>query len=94
MYSEKLLLRAITSLRIIFEKFSTSSGLENRKDVFISATSQCDIIINAVERNDISSAKDSWRVLMQFADDSIGPSEEFLDKYEPIRQKIINAGLQ
>ena len=94
MYSEKLLLKALASLNNVFEEFYVSANTQDRKHVFESAMNQCNVVSNTIKSGESNVAKDQWRALMYFSDDSIGPSEEFLEKYEPLRQKVINFGLQ
>jgi hypothetical protein len=94
MHSEKLLLKALSSLTKMFEEFYRASNVQDRQKVFESAMNQCNKISAAVKSGEINLAKNQWRALMYFSNDSIGPSEEYLAKYEPLRQKIINFGLQ
>ena len=94
MHSEKLLLKALESLSNVFQEFYQETEKEERKKVFEYAMNQCNEISDSVKSGEIKLAKDQWRALMYFSDDSIGPSEKFLSKYMPLRQKIINFGLQ
>lgn len=94
MYSEKRLIKALKSLEELFVQQAGSNKSSHLTNSFISAKNQTGAIIKFIQADDISAALNAWRALAYFTDDSIGPSEKFLEKYEPIKQKVVNAGLQ
>jgi hypothetical protein len=94
MNSEKVLYRSLNALLRLFDELAVSSASIEGRESFLSAKQQCNIIITAIQNNETQEAKSKWRILMHYADDSIGGSELFLEKYQPLKQKIINAGLQ
>lgn len=94
MYSEKMLKRYLVKLSILFDDFVQLSESIETADAFNSAKNQCSKIIHIVESQDITEATNNWRALMYYVDDSITITEEFLEMYQPLRQKIINSGLQ
>lgn len=94
MNSEKLLLKALASLADVYEEFSWKADTIDRKAAFESTVSQCNGIYHMVKAGEIGAARNQWYALMHFSSDSIALSESFLGKYEPLKQKIINFGLQ
>ena len=94
MHSEKKLLRALNRLSELFENSSEEADTDERMEAFNSGHEQCKAIIGYIESKDMLSALSAWKSLVYFADDSIGGNEKFLNKYQPIKQNIINWGLK
>lgn len=94
MLSEAKLLKTLSRLGDLFEYSSKEAKTDERMEAFESAHQKCKTIMVYVERHDISSAVNAWKALEYFVNDSIGGRESFLEKYQPIKQSIINLGLR
>jgi len=92
MLSEEKLLKALRNLCDLFERSSNEANTEEKMEAYNSGHQQCKVIIAYVENKQISSATNAWKALEYFANDSIGGTESFLKKYQPIRQSIVNSG--
>ena len=92
--SRKILLSSLNSLSDLFKDCANSATTNERRETFQSGIKQCELIITNINTNDISKAASTWASLMCFSNDSVGGSEQFLAKYQPLKQKIINAGLR
>ncbi len=93
MDTEKILLRNLSKLKSLFNDFSRNAESNDSKEAFISAEKQCDDIISKIENQNFHEASRLWNALMYFSNDSIGISENFLSKFEPLKQQVINSGL-
>ncbi|MBU2713196.1 hypothetical protein [Zooshikella harenae] len=90
----KYLLKNLNLLCSLFQARSLSALNDRDRNTYSSAYFQCMSIIELVKVEDHNNAALKWRALMYYADDSVPVSEAFLEKYELLRQRIINAGLQ
>ncbi|MDO3383141.1 hypothetical protein [Gilvimarinus algae] len=92
--NKKLLTKNFLALEKVFFHFYLLSISDTNKSAFLSASTQCKSILNLIDEDDYEKATQEWYTLMHFSDDSVPISEEYLEKYTPLKQRIINSGLQ
>ena len=91
---KKNLVRKLKSLATLLEEFEASSDKQYKKDAFADAISMCSDILLKVDSDRYDEAIQVWGRFERFANDSIPLNENFLSSYLPLRQSIINFGMQ
>ena len=78
----------------LFERCINSENSSWKKDAFSDAQSMATKILTLIEAEDYEEAIYLWKLLEHYSDESLPITEEFLSNYMPIRQSVINFGLQ
>jgi hypothetical protein len=90
----KMLIRSLDKLIALFEQYETRCAEIYEKSAFSCAANITSEIKSMVEANDYNAALRKWQALEYYCNDSLPHPEDFLSKYMPIRQSLINFGLQ
>lgn len=94
MISKKNLARKIQALIALLKDCESLADQQWKKEAFLDAYSMCMSVATSIDSDDYGEAVRLWRQLERFVNDSIPTDEDFLSRYMPLRQSIINFGMQ
>ncbi len=92
--NRKLALRYLIRISDLLSEYSGKADADWRKENFNTGVYLIREIIGYVEADNYEEAKQKWRVFEQYQSDCLPISEELLEEFAPLRQKVINFGLQ
>lgn len=90
----KMLVRSIDKLIDLFGSLKNSAKSSHDLSAFSGALIKLKKIRVLVIEGDLGAAATEWRALQYYCSDSVPMQEGFLSQYMPLRQSIINHGLQ
>jgi len=93
MISKKNLSRKLRLLNALLKEHRNMVDEQWKKDAFFDAQSMCLTLSNRMEAEDYDEAMRLWGQLERFINDSVPGNEAFLSSYLPLRQALINFGL-
>jgi hypothetical protein len=93
MISKKNLSRKLKLLSALLKEYETFVDEQWKKDAFVDALSMSLTISSKVEAEEYDEAIRLWGQLERFISDSVPVNEAFLSKYLPLRQALVNFGL-
>ena len=94
MISKKNLIRSLEKLVLLYESYEKSESESWSKEAFLSAYNMSKEILDSVEKENYGEAKYKWSLLERYSNDSLPMTGKFVSSYTPLKQSIINFGLQ